>query len=59
MNRHHFTVITRNYPLLGGAIKYLQSMLKKKSIRVDFGCYLNMPSNDLVLVYIEFLGILL
>lgn len=44
-----FTVITRGFPPMGGAIKHLKDILKKKGIKLDFGSYLDMPSNDLIL----------
>lgn len=48
-NIYVFTVVTRGFPPMGGAIKHLDKILKKKGNRLHLGLYLDMPSNDLIL----------
>lgn len=44
-----FTVITRGWPLVGGAIKQIKTFMKTKGQKLDFGAYIHMPMNDFTL----------
>lgn len=44
-----FGVVTRGWPLVGGAVKQLKILMKEKGKRLDFGTYIHMPMNDFTL----------
>ncbi|OHD16265.1 MAG: hypothetical protein A2086_17340 [Spirochaetes bacterium GWD1_27_9] len=48
-----FTVLTRGFKGMGGAIGYLDNLLKKKGTKLNFGTYIDMPNNDVVLFDIQ------
>lgn len=48
-----FTVITKAWPVVGGAIDQLNRLLKVKSKKLDLGIYLRMPSNYITLTKVD------
>jgi len=44
-----FTVITRGWPVVGGAIRQMKKLMKEKGRSLDFGAYIHMPMNDFTL----------
>ncbi|MCX8128781.1 MAG: EFR1 family ferrodoxin [Clostridia bacterium] len=44
-----YTVITRGWPLVGGAIRQMKRLLRIKGMRLDMGAYIHMPMNDFTL----------
>lgn len=47
-----FTVITRGWPLVGGAIKQMHRLMHEKGRSLDFGAYIHMPMNDFTLAQV-------
>ena len=47
-----FAVITRGWPLVGGAIKQMNGLMKEKGRCLDFGAYIHMPMNDITLAQV-------
>lgn len=47
-----FTIITRGWPLVGGAIRQMKRIMKAKGRHLDYGAYIHMPMNDITLTHI-------
>ncbi len=47
-----FAVITRGWPVVGGAIKQMKKLMKEKGRGLDFGAYIHMPMNDFTLAQV-------
>ncbi len=47
-----FTVVTRGWPIVGGAIKQMKKLMYDKGMCLDYGAYIHMPMNDITLAQI-------
>lgn len=45
-----FTVITKGWPVVGGAISQMKHLLKKKEKKLNAGMYIRLPMNDITMV---------
>lgn len=45
-----FTVVTKGWPIVGGALSQMRFLLKAKGRRLDAGFYIQLPMNDITLV---------
>lgn len=50
--KYIFTVITRGWPFVGGAIKQMKNLMDEKGQILDFGSYIHMPMNDITLAQV-------
>lgn len=48
-----FTVVTKGWPVVGGAIDQLKQFLKVKKRKLDAGMYVRMPSNDITFTKVD------
>jgi ferredoxin len=45
-----FMVVTKGWPVVGGAISQMKQLLKKKGTALDAGMYIQLPMNDITVV---------
>jgi ferredoxin/flavodoxin len=45
-----FIVVTKGWPVVGGAISQMKQLLKKKGVALDAGMYIRLPMNDITMV---------
>lgn len=48
-----FAVVTKRWPVVGGAFDQLNQLLKPKNRKLDAGIYIKMPSNDITLTKVD------
>ncbi len=48
-----FAVVTKGWPVVGGAFNQLSQLLKTKNRKLDAGIYIRMPSNDITFTKVD------